>query len=185
MEVFLGDNITTMFSNRVNICGLKDIVDPNYRYKRDVEVLKYEGKGNGKKTRFINIDEISKQLHRTSDELTRFLGIDLSTSTKYTDNVAIINGHIRQHDMEKSLRKYIEIFVLCKQCGLPEIPRYKIDGKKIKTKCLSCGYRDKMDSTDHRLVSFIISKIKDEKGSKNKNKDKKKKKEKEKEKEKA
>ena len=30
-----------------------------------MEILKYEGKGNGKKTRFVNIDEISQQLQNT------------------------------------------------------------------------------------------------------------------------
>ena len=175
MDLITTQDLNMMFSTKVNICGLKDIVDPNYRYKRDVEILKYEGKGNGKKTRFVNIDEISQQLHRTPDELTKFLGIDLSTSTNYIDNAAIINGHIRQDDMKKSLRKYIEIFVLCKECGLPEIPKYKIDGKGIKTKCLGCGARNKMDSDDHRLVSYIASKLKQQKGDKDKDKKKKKK----------
>lgn len=178
MDLITTPDLNMMFSTKVNICGFKDIVDPNYRYKRDLEILKYEGKGNGKKTRFVNIDEISHQLHRMPDELTKFLGIDLSTSTNYVNNAAIINGHITKDDMEKSLRKYIEIFVLCKECGLPEIPKYKLDGKKIKTKCLGCGARNKIDSDDHRLVSFIVSKLKQLKSDKDKNKKKKKEKEK-------
>ena len=178
MDLITTSDLNMMFSLKVNICGLKDIVDPNYRYKRDLEIIKYEGKGNGKKTRFVNINEISQQLHRTPDELTKFLGIDLSTSTNYTNNVAIINGHIRKDDMEKSLRNYIEIFVLCKECGLPEIPKYKIDRKGIKTKCLSCGARNKMDSDDHKLVSYIVSKLKHQKSDKDKKKQKKKEKEK-------
>ena len=168
MDLITTPDLNIMFSTKVNICGLKDVIDPSYRYKCDLEILKYEGKGNGKKTRFVNIDEISQQLHRTPDELTRFLGIDLSTSTNYVDNAAIINGHIRKDDMHKSLRNYIELFVICKNCGLPEIPKYKINGKGIKTKCLSCGYRDKMDSDDHRLVSYINSKLKKDKGEKDK-----------------
>ena len=75
MDLITTPDLNMMFSTKVNICGLKDIVDPNYRYKRDLEILKYEGKGNGKKTRFVNIDEISHQLHRTPDELTKFLGL--------------------------------------------------------------------------------------------------------------
>ena len=173
MDLITKPDLNMMFSTKVNICGLKDVIDPSYRYKRDLEILKYEGKGNGKKTRFVNIDEISQQLHRTPDELTRFLGIDLSTSTNYVDNSAIINGHIRKDDMDKSLRNYIELFVICKNCGLPEIPKYKINGKGIKTKCLSCGHRDKMDSDDHRLVSYINSKLKRDKGEKDKKKRKK------------
>ena len=112
MDLITTPDLNMMFSTKVNICGFKDIVDPNYRYKRDLEILKYEGKGNGKKTRFVNIDEISHQLHRTPDELTKFLGIDLSTSTNYVNNAAIINGHIMKDEMEKSLRKYIEIFMI-------------------------------------------------------------------------
>ena len=173
-------DIKMLFSTKVNICGLKDIEDSNYRYKRDQEILKYEGKGNGKKTRFVNIYEISQQLHRTPDELTKFLGIDLSSSTNYVDKAAIINGHIRQENIEKSLRNYIEIFVLCKKCGLPEISKYKINGKGIKTKCLSCGDRNKMDSDDNRLVSYIVSKLIQKEKDDNKQKKKKKKKKKDK-----
>ena len=169
-------DINMLFSTKVNICGVKDIEDSNYRYKRDQEILKYEGKGNGKKTRFVNIDEISQQLHRTPDELTKFLGIDLSSSTNYIDKNTIINGHIRKENIEKSLRNYIEIFVLCKKCGLPEISKYKINGKGIKTKCMSCGNRNKMDSDDNRLVSYIVSKLKlKQKGPKDTNKKNKKK----------
>ena len=45
--------------------------------------------------------------------------------------------------------------------------------KSIKTKCLGCGARNKIDSDDHRLVSYIVSKLKQQKGDKDKKKKKK------------
>ena len=122
------DTIATsdlIFSNKINISGHNLILDPCYRYKRDDQILKYEGNGNGKKTRFVNLNQISEQLHRNPKEISKFLGIDLGTSFTFTRNTTIFNGHIRKEDMETSLKNYIEIFVRCKQCKLPEIHKYK------------------------------------------------------------
>ena len=87
---------------------------------------------------------------------------------------AIFNGHIRKEDMETSLKNYIEIFVLCKQCKLPEIHKYKLSKKKkgIKLKCLGCGFCGILDSDDHRLVSYIKAQISQDKKDKKDKKDK-------------
>lgn len=179
MDTITTSDLNMIFSNKINISGNNDITDPCYRYKRDDQILKYEGNGNGKKTRFVNLNEISEQLYRNPKEISKFLGMDLCTSFIFTDSVAIFNGHIKKEDMEKSLKNYIELFVLCKQCKLPEIHKYKLSKKKgIKLKCLGCGFCGILDSDDHRLVSYIKAQISQDKKDKKDKKHKKDKKDK-------
>jgi translation initiation factor 2 beta subunit (eIF-2beta)/eIF-5 len=160
MEDLMYTGLNTLTSSKINICGEIDNPDPFFRYKMDAPIIKHEGGGNGKKTRISNIESIAEQLHRTPEEIIRFLGVELSTTSKYIENSAILNGHMRQDDLNSSINKYIETFVICKKCRLPEIPKYKLDGKGIKTKCLGCGDRNKIDKDYHRLVSYIVSQLK-------------------------
>ncbi|POM61572.1 Eukaryotic translation initiation factor 5 [Phytophthora palmivora] len=84
--------------------------------------------------------------------------------------------------MQQHLSKYIEGFVLCPGCRLPET-KYKFKGQLIYHKCYACGAVEPVDM-NHKLTTFIFKEhtaakrgSKDDKKKKDK-KDKKEKKEK-------
>lgn len=63
-------------------------------------------------------------------------------------------GNHPQDKFEKVLDKFIQLYVICPTCKLPEI-RIKVKGKNGKVRCASCGYCGPL-STGHRLDNFII-----------------------------
>ena len=167
----------------------REKVDANYRYKMPPIVGKKEGRGNGKKTAIPNCDRLARVLHRTPGMFCKFFGNELgavSTWDPETDR-ALVNGHINDDVLQDLTYKFIDIFVLCPECHLPET-KLKIEGSKknpdIYHKCHACGAKAMVDM-GHKLCAFIIAEDKKTKGEKKKDKDKDKDKKKKKKKEKV
>merc|ERR1719301_322945 len=54
---------------------------------------------------------------------------------------------------QKKLDKFIDSYVLCQNCHLPEIDMY-VKNKTVKGACKACGWRGDLDN-EHRLATFI------------------------------
>ncbi len=139
----------------INIAGLTPVNDPAYRYKMPKLVGKVEGKGNGIKTVLVNVDDLGLALKRDPAEVTKFFGCELGAQTSYATDRAIVNGAHRDDILHGHLLKYIENFVLCKNCHLPET-HYKIKEGLISQKCIACGSKDPVDMR-HKLCTFILA----------------------------
>jgi translation initiation factor 2 beta subunit (eIF-2beta)/eIF-5 len=113
---------------------------------------KVEGRGNGIKTVLMNVTEVAASLNREAPEVTKFFGCELGSQTTFSADTdrAIVNGAHRDQDLQSHLSRYIEYFVLCKNCRLPET-HYKIKDGMISQKCLACGSKDTVDMT-HKLT---------------------------------
>lgn len=129
--------------------------DKSYRYKMPPLTIKIEGRGNGIKTVITNIVDVSKALHIDPAYTTKFFGIEygaMSSFDKKTEK-AVVNGAFQVGDMQKTLEKFIEIFILCPTCKLPEL---KMGVKsQIKIDCAACGHNDILAS-QHKLTTFIL-----------------------------
>lgn len=177
----------------VNIAGSKAIDDPEYRYKMPLVYGKIEGRGNGIKTVIPNITDVATSLHRSPGEVNKFFGCELGAQTSYAPETdrAVVNGAHNDATLRAFMKRYIDVFVLCPACGLPET-QYKIKDKHIYHRCKACGAKEEVDMS-HKLCTYILaqdkkakkekSKEKKQKGSDDDTKKKKKKKDKEKEKE--
>lgn len=141
----------------INIAGLSPVDDPSYRYKMPRILVKVEGRGNGIKTVLVNVVELGSSLNREPGEITKFFGCELGSQTTYANDTdrAIVNGAHRDTDLQTHLSKYIENFVLCADCHLPET-HYKIKDGLISQKCLACGAKSPVDMR-HRLTAYILA----------------------------
>lgn len=160
----------------INIAGAKSIEDAEYRYKMPRLVGKIEGRGNGIKTVVVNCSDIASALHRTPAEVCKFFGCELGAQSKFdadTDR-AVVNGAFDTNVMQAHLCKYIESFVLCPECHLPET-KYKYRKECIYHRCLACGAEVLIDPC-HKLTTFILKERAAAKRLKSKEGDKKKKK---------
>lgn len=158
----------------------------NYRYKRPVIQSKTEGKGNGIKTIIVNIVDVANALHRKPGDITKFFGCELGAQSKYDESTqkAKVNGLHSTATLEEYLEIYIEKFVLCPKCNLPETELKIKSGKDvIYHKCDCCGGKSALIDPGHKLCTTMLKEAKSRKKEKNDN-EKKEKKEKKKEKEK-
>ena len=124
----------------------REDVDENYRYKMMPIIGKKEGRGNGKKTAIPNCKQLARCLHRTPGMFCKFFGNELgavSTWDPETDR-AIVNGHIEDNVLQDLTYKFIDMFVLCPNCHLPET-KLKVEGKKKNVEifhvCHACGHK--------------------------------------------
>lgn len=119
------------------IRGRNEINDPFYRYKMHKLVLQKERT----KTVITNMKEISNDIKIPSYTLI-LLYIKKKLSLSITDNQKegriTITNDVDKNLLQNALYEFIEYFVLCKQCMLPEL-EYGIDKKHLITHCKSCG----------------------------------------------
>jgi len=150
----------------INISGTSPVDDPEYRYKMPTVFGKVEGRGNGIKTAIPNVSDVARSLHRDPGEVNKFFGCELGAQTTFnveTDR-AIVNGKHEDAILQTLIHKYIENFVLCPNCGLPET-EYKIKLECIYHKCAACGNTDMVDMT-HKLCTYILAQNKKDKKAK-------------------
>mmetsp|Transcript_53443 Transcript_53443/g.130095 ORF Transcript_53443/g.130095 Transcript_53443/m.130095 type:complete len:415 (-) Transcript_53443:2194-3438(-) len=141
----------------INIAGTSPVDDPEYRYKMPAVYGKVEGSGNGIKTAVPNISDVATSLRRSPGEVNKFFGCELGAQTTYSEEIdrAIVNGSHTDDTLQKLVHRYVEGFVLCPNCGLPET-EYKIKNEMIWHKCAACGAKEMVDM-NHKLTNYILA----------------------------
>merc|ERR1711877_36412 len=75
---------------------------------------------------------------------------------------AIVNGHHEQNVFQTLLDKFIEKYVCCENCHLPEI-FMNVKKGVIQGKCMACGWQGDLDNIC-KLAAFIQKNPPDESG---------------------
>ena len=133
-------------SNLINIIQGDDEFQ---RYKMpEVEI----NHSNKKFTIIKNSDIISKHLHMKEDILCKFISLEKNTNNKKNK----LNGLFEKIEIQKIIYDFIENFVLCDKCGLPEL-KHKAYDKNILNKCLSCGEKY-LTKSNHKIKNYWSNK---------------------------
>jgi translation initiation factor 5 len=113
--------------------------DINYRYKMPSVSFKLGGAGNGIFTIINNLDEISIYINTPSEILYKYISYVYGSS--FNEKKKSITGHHK--NIQDILFDYIDEFVICKSCGIPELSYEleKINSKNFNVigKCSACG----------------------------------------------
>jgi translation initiation factor 5 len=114
--------------------------------------LTTESRGNGIKTNIFNIEDVAVHLRVPSKAIMKHLCSELGANMEQT---SIVKGKHTYDVMLKHLDKFIEKYVLCKNCHYPELQRF-LEGKSdLKSKCNACGTSNKHDSMSQAGKVFI------------------------------
>ncbi|AXR77291.1 translation initiation factor IF-2 subunit beta [Natrarchaeobaculum sulfurireducens] len=97
-----------------------------------------ETQKDGAFTRFKNLDEIADVLSREDEHLHRFVQREMGTSGKFEDGRGRYNGTFSQQDFNAAVDAYVDEYVLCTECGLPDTRLVREDRTPM-LRCDACG----------------------------------------------
>ena len=119
----------------LNING--DENDPYYRYKMPRLFSLKAGKGNGCFTILENLPDVTKAFNHPASIVFKYMGSSLGSNT--TESKWSITGHYTDEELIALLYQYINSFVICPHCGIPELMPSVEGKKKNKKLVLSCS----------------------------------------------
>lgn len=93
---------------------------------------------DGAFTRLTNLKEISDALSRDAEHLHREIQRDLGTAGQFEDGRGRYNGSFSASDFGASVDRYVEEYVRCSECGLPDTRLVREDGTMM-LRCEACG----------------------------------------------
>lgn len=144
------------------IQGKTKISDPSHRYNMEKLIFQRERT----KTCITNLQAIASNLKIPSyDLIVVYLKNRLSTSVVDRDSKIIITNDVDIKTIQAALYEFIEHFVLCKRCRLPEL-KYDIKKKQLETTCESCGRVDTIITNQYtdKVVKKFETHLKAKKG---------------------
>ncbi|MCD6403907.1 MAG: translation initiation factor IF-2 subunit beta [Nanoarchaeota archaeon] len=92
----------------------------------------------GNKTIIHNFLKICNYLNRNPKHVMKFFDRELATVGVLEDQRAVFVGRFSSSLLQKKLEKYVQEFVLCKECGKPDTKIVK-EGRISMLKCTACG----------------------------------------------
>ncbi|MFW6449439.1 MAG: translation initiation factor IF-2 subunit beta [Nanoarchaeota archaeon] len=108
--------------------------------KERFEIPKVRGHIQGNKTVVTNFHQIAQFLNRSVDHLLKYVLKELATPGTKMKNGIIFGTKIPASRINEKIEKYVEEFVLCKECKKPDTKLVKED-KYLFKKCMACGAR--------------------------------------------
>ena len=120
--------------------ALKSIPEKSKVSGERFKVPPVTGHIQGPKTVINNIHQIASAFQRDVEHLTKFLLKELATPGELKDKALILGRKITAARVNEKVRKYAEIFVICKECGKPDTKIVRED-RVMFVRCMACGAR--------------------------------------------
>ncbi len=105
------------------------------------ELPKIKGRVEGNKTIIVNLFQIADLLAREPEHILKYLQRELATPGHFEDKRLVFGRKLASKMINEKLKKYVDIFVLCGECGKPDTKLTMEEGKQYK-KCMACGNKN-------------------------------------------
>jgi translation initiation factor 2 subunit 2 len=93
---------------------------------------------DGAFTRLTNLGAVADALSRDPEHIHRVVQRELGTNGQYDDGRARYNGSFSGGDFDSAIEGYVEEFVRCSECGLPDTKLVMEDRTRM-LRCEACG----------------------------------------------
>lgn len=108
--------------------------------KADFSIPTADVMPEGNKTIIRNVSAMADVARRTTTDIARYIGKEFSVPVNIEDQRLIINGRFPAEEINRKVRKYFEMYVICKECGKPDTHLEQAD-KGMYLICEACGAR--------------------------------------------
>lgn len=109
------------------------------------EVDKVRGHLEGNKTIISNFNQIADSLHRPRAHMLKYILKELATPGELKKSGVIFGTKIPASKINEKVTKYVEEYVLCKECKKPDTKIQK-ESNFLFMKCMACGARHSVKS---------------------------------------
>ncbi len=101
-------------------------------------IPKVVGHVQGNKTIISNFYQIANIIHRKPEHILKFILKELATPGELKKSGIIIGSKVPASRINEKIEKYVEEYVLCKECKKPDTKLQK-EGPFLFIKCMACG----------------------------------------------
>lgn len=140
--------------SKVPVAGLTDISDPFYRYQRhSLKVNKLKNK-----TEIVNLDQVAKDIEREPWMLMEYFKKKFGISFVNKSGTLTTTKDVTQDSFEQCIREFIEYYVLCPVCFLPETD-YKITSSTYTLSCRCCSHIEPIKGQKDKIANRALASI--------------------------
>ncbi|MFX0094448.1 MAG: hypothetical protein ACFFBD_22110 [Candidatus Hodarchaeota archaeon] len=107
--------------------------------KRTIKLPTLQIHREGNSTIIRNFSDILTAMNRKANEILTFLCPELGAQAKVDGKRAIFRCQLDKVDLEDKLQEYIDKYITCENCGLPDTKLIK-KKKTALLKCDACGH---------------------------------------------
>lgn len=112
---------------------------PDYTDSEErLDVPEPSAQKDGAFTRLTNLGAIADALSRDPEHLHRAIQRELGTNGQYDAGRSRYNGSFSASDFDGAIDSYVQEFVVCSECGLPDT-RLVMEDRTLMLRCDACG----------------------------------------------
>ncbi|MGB9675280.1 MAG: translation initiation factor IF-2 subunit beta [Candidatus Nanoarchaeia archaeon] len=106
-----------------------------------LEIPEIKSSISGNRTIVYNLESIAKAVRRDVSHIFKFLLRELATTGAYKSGETVFVGKFKSDFLAEKIKKYVNEFVLCKQCGKPDTHLEKVAAATLLI-CEACGAQE-------------------------------------------
>ncbi len=109
--------------------------------KVDFKIPEADSMIQGSKTFLRNLNVIADAARRDPADIARYLTKELGTPTSMDNSSLIISAKVQQQELTEKIKKYFEIYIICKECHKPDTHVQSTERGYMTIVCEACGAR--------------------------------------------
>jgi len=95
----------------------------------------------GSKTIIRNFSQIVEVARRKPEEIARYFTKEIAAPVNIEEGRLIISKKVNQGELNEKIKKYFELYVICRECHKPDTRFESVERGFITIVCEACGAR--------------------------------------------
>ncbi len=110
-------------------------------FRDDFVIPKADSFVEGNKTIIKNIVAIADNARREASDIGKYISKELAVPVSLDKDRLVINGKFNTEDLNKKIKTYFELYVICRECKKPDSHLESVGRGMLYFVCEACGAR--------------------------------------------